>query len=99
MLMIIDMTFCIKCMTYTYLYVPTPVDGYFDFYLLHRLTLFFRSQNFEIYYCFGFGTIPTIFSGNANLGGYFLGMSFLTGIILDVRFQNIYIYIFVMYFK
>ena len=35
--------------------------GYSDFYLLHRLTLFFGGQNFEIYYFGGFGTFPTIF--------------------------------------
>ena len=55
---------------------------YSDFYLLHRLTLFFWGQNFGFLYFWGFGIIPTIFLGYVNLfwqvflGGQFSNIVF-----------------------
>ena len=62
---------------------------YSDVYLLYRLTQILLGQNFEIYYFGGFGTFPTIFLGNENLGGYF-GFAIFDRYVLPVgvSFQN-----------
>ena len=73
--------------------------GYSNFcFLLHRLTIFFGGQNFEINYFLGFGTFPTIFEVMEIWAAIFGGMSFLTGI-FQVGVSVFKIRHFVMYFN
>ena len=63
--------------------------GYSDFYLLHRLTLYFGSQDLKFTSCFGFGTcILSTILGYANLGGYSFGYVILDRYFFGVSFQK-----------